>query len=66
MDGFETTKIREILEIEMSYMHERHKVGSAFFQKLGGFSPTLGIMGTVLGLIHAWAAWKIPPTWPLP
>ncbi len=53
VDGFETTKIREILEIEMSYMHERHKMGSAFFQKLGGFSPTLGIMGTVLGLIHA-------------
>ena len=53
IDGFETTKIREILEIEMSYIHERHKVGSAFFQKLGGFSPTLGIMGTVLGLIHA-------------
>ena len=24
-----------------------------FFNKLGGFSPTLGIMGTVLGLIHA-------------
>jgi len=53
IDGFETTKIREILEIEMAYMHERHKVGAAFFQKLGGFSPTLGIMGTVLGLIHA-------------
>ncbi len=53
VDGFETTKIREILEIEMSYMHERHKIGSAFFQKLGGFSPTLGIIGTVLGLIHA-------------
>ncbi len=53
IDGFETTKIREILEIEMAYMHERHKVGSAFFQKLGGFSPTLGIIGTVLGLIHA-------------
>jgi chemotaxis protein MotA len=53
IDGFETTKIREILEIEIAYMHERHKVGSAFFQKLGGFSPTLGIIGTVLGLIHA-------------
>jgi len=53
VDGFETTKIREILDIEMSYIHERHKIGSTFFQKLGGFSPTLGIMGTVLGLIHA-------------
>jgi len=53
IDGFETNKIREILEIEMSYIEERHKVGAAFFQKLGGFSPTLGIIGTVLGLIHA-------------
>ncbi len=53
IDGFETNKIREILEIEISYIEERHKVGSAFFQKLGGFSPTLGIIGTVLGLVHA-------------
>lgn len=53
IDGFETNKIKEILEIEMAYINERHKVGAAFFQKLGGFSPTLGIIGTVLGLIHA-------------
>jgi chemotaxis protein MotA len=53
IDGFETNKIKEILEIEMSYVEERHKSGAAFFQKMGGFSPTLGIMGTVLGLIHA-------------
>lgn len=53
IDGFETNKIREILEIEMVYTEERHRAGAAFFSKLGGFSPTLGIMGTVLGLIHA-------------
>ncbi len=53
IDGFETNKIREILEIEMAYIEERHKAGANFFSKLGGFSPTLGIMGTVLGLIHA-------------
>ncbi|HOG40060.1 MAG TPA: flagellar motor protein [Syntrophorhabdaceae bacterium] len=53
IDGFETSKIREILEIEMSYIEERHRVGALFFQKLGGFSPTFGIIGTVLGLIHA-------------
>jgi chemotaxis protein MotA len=53
VDGFETNKIREILEIEVAYIEERHKVGAVFFQKLGGFSPTLGIIGTVLGLIHA-------------
>lgn len=53
IDGFETNKIKEILEIEISYIEERHKAGANFFQKMGGFSPTLGIMGTVLGLIHA-------------
>ncbi len=53
IDGFETNKIREILEIEVSYIEERHRAGAVFFQKLGGFSPTLGIIGTVLGLIHA-------------
>ena len=53
IDGFETNKIKEIMEIEMSYIQERHKVGADFFAKLGGFSPTLGIIGTVLGLIHA-------------
>ncbi|MDY6845257.1 MAG: flagellar motor protein [Thermodesulfobacteriota bacterium] len=53
VDGMEGQKIREILEIEMVYISERHKAGATFFQKLGGFSPTLGIIGTVLGLIHA-------------
>jgi len=53
IDGFETNKIREILEIEMAYIEERHKAGANFFLRLGGFSPTLGIIGTVLGLIHA-------------
>jgi chemotaxis protein MotA len=53
IDGFDTSKIREILDIEISYIEERHRAGAIFFQKLGGFSPTLGIMGTVLGLIHA-------------
>jgi chemotaxis protein MotA len=53
IDGYEITKIKESLEIEMSYIEERHKAGITFFQKLGGFSPTFGIIGTVLGLIHA-------------
>lgn len=52
IDGTEVTALRTILETEMAYMSERHKTGQGFFQKLGGFSPTLGIIGTVLGLIN--------------
>jgi chemotaxis protein MotA len=53
IDGTEVTQLRGILETEIAYTGERHKTGIMFFQKLGGFSPTLGIIGTVLGLIHA-------------
>jgi chemotaxis protein MotA len=53
IDGLEQNVLRDLLEIEMSYISERHKAGATFFSKLGGFSPTLGIIGTVLGLVHA-------------
>ncbi len=52
IDGTEVTVLRSILETEIAYVEERHKKGIALFQKLGGFSPTLGIIGTVMGLIH--------------
>jgi chemotaxis protein MotA len=52
IDGTEVTALRNILETEMTYISERHKTGATFFGKLGGFSPTLGIIGTVLGLIN--------------
>ncbi len=53
IDGTEVTALRDILETEIAYIEERHKRGIQFFQKAGGFSPTLGILGTVLGLIRA-------------
>ncbi|MBD3169659.1 MAG: motility protein A [candidate division Zixibacteria bacterium] len=53
VDGTEVTVLRGILERDIDNLTERHRVGIMLFQKLGGFSPTLGIIGTVLGLIHA-------------
>jgi len=53
IDGTEVTVLRDVLQTEIAYSEERHKRGIIFFQKAGGFSPTLGILGTVLGLIHA-------------
>jgi chemotaxis protein MotA len=55
IDGTEVTTLRSILETEIAYMEERHHEGITLFNKLGGFSPTLGIIGTVLGLIHTLA-----------
>ena len=52
VDGTDPAVVRSILETEMAFISARHKEGATLFQKLGGFAPTLGIIGTVLGLIH--------------
>jgi chemotaxis protein MotA len=52
VDGVEPQAVREILELEADMTSERHKAGSAMFDAAGGFAPTLGIIGTVMGLVH--------------
>jgi len=52
VDGTPSEMVREILETEIVSLQERHKVGENIFATMGGFAPTLGIIGTVMGLIH--------------
>ena len=54
-DGVDPEEIQDILEGEIVAMKERHRAGAKFFGDMGGFSPTLGIIGTVIGLIHVLA-----------
>jgi chemotaxis protein MotA len=51
IDGRDTEIIRKILETEVSLMQEKGAKAEAVFMTMGGYSPTLGIIGTVLGLI---------------
>lgn len=51
IDGRDTDIIRKILETEASFVQERNAKSELVFMTLGGYSPTLGIIGTVLGLI---------------
>ena len=51
IDGRDTDIIRKILETEVLYVQDRNAKAEAVFMTMGGFSPTLGIIGTVLGLI---------------
>jgi chemotaxis protein MotA len=55
VDGIDSEEMYEILESEITAIKERHKVGAKFFSDMGGFAPTLGIIGTVIGLIHVLA-----------
>jgi chemotaxis protein MotA len=51
VDGTDPSQVRAIMESEIKNMEERHEVGISFFSQAGGFAPTFGIIGTVMGLI---------------
>lgn len=53
IDGTDSAEVHESLEQEIATLRERHKVAAKWFADAGGFAPTLGIIGTVLGLVHA-------------
>jgi chemotaxis protein MotA len=53
IDGTSQELLRDILDTEIRAMKSRHSMGQNIFATLGGFAPTLGIVGTVMGLIHA-------------
>ncbi|KAF0219384.1 MAG: chemotaxis protein [Geobacteraceae bacterium] len=52
VDGIDPQKLRETMEIELSSYEEHAKASAEVFEAAGGFAPTIGIIGAVLGLIH--------------
>ena len=51
IDGIDASAINGIFEVEIMQYEERQKAKTAIFEQAGGFCPTMGIVGTVLGLI---------------
>src|SRR3954452_7352799 len=62
VDGTDPELVREILENEMDGMASRHHHGAQPFDKAGGLAPTLGIIGTVMGLVHVLQTLSQPAT----
>jgi chemotaxis protein MotA len=52
VDGTDSAVVRDILETDMALMEERHRIGESVYTTMAGFSPTLGIIGTVISLIN--------------
>jgi chemotaxis protein MotA len=52
VDGNEPDAIRDTLEVEMTIREERDLQAAKVLEAMGGFSPTIGIIGAVMGLIH--------------
>lgn len=53
VDGLDSNKIIEIMESEISEMESRHSKAVNWFTTAAGYSPTFGMMGTIIGLIIA-------------
>jgi chemotaxis protein MotA len=53
VDGVDMQYIREVLSDEIDAMEDRHRNGAAVFTTAGSASPTLGVLGAVIGLIGA-------------
>lgn len=52
IDGFDAERIRDALETEIATYENRMRAAARVWEAAGGYAPTIGIMGAVLGLIH--------------
>jgi len=52
VDGNEPETIRDVMEIEITTIERDDLQAAKVFESMGGYSPTIGILGAVMGLIH--------------
>ncbi len=51
IDGADKEFTQNMMETELGFVRERHKIGQEIFNSLGTYSPAFGIIGTILGMI---------------
>lgn len=52
VDGAEPEKIREAMDVEIGTFEKHNLDAAKVWQGAGGYAPTIGILGAVMGLIH--------------
>jgi chemotaxis protein MotA len=52
VDGADPERIRELMEVEINTFEEEWRQAAKVWEAAGGYSPTIGILGAVMGLIH--------------
>jgi chemotaxis protein MotA len=52
IDGTDPEELHDILHAEVAAKKKADKAGTKFFENMGGYAPTIGIIGTVMGLVH--------------
>ena len=52
IDGVPADQLRQVLEDEIAVQRTDDRVAAKFFARMGGYAPTIGIIGTVVGLVQ--------------
>lgn len=52
IDGFPASQVKEVMEVELARQEEEYLIPVRVFEAAGGYAPTIGILGAVLGLIQ--------------
>lgn len=52
VDGAEPDRLREVMDVEIVAYEDSHRQAARIWESAGGYSPTIGIIGAVMGLIH--------------
>jgi chemotaxis protein MotA len=52
VDGTEPQVLKQVLEVEIETFDELHRQGARVWEAAGGYAPTIGILGAVMGLIQ--------------
>lgn len=52
IDGTDPEALKLMLETRILNMEDRHERGIAVFEGAGGFAPTMGVLGTVMGMVN--------------
>jgi chemotaxis protein MotA len=62
IDGMQPEAIREIMEIEIDYLQERHRFGAEILDTMATFFPAMGMIGTLIGLVQMLQTMDDPST----
>ncbi|WP_165856665.1 flagellar motor protein [Marinobacter sp. JSM 1782161] len=62
VDGAETETIRSIMEVELDAREQSDMEAARVFEAMGGYAPTIGIIGAVMGLIQVMTNLEDPST----
>lgn len=62
VDGLEPQLIQDILETELDTLEQRHETGVELISSLAAYSPALGMIGTVIGLVQMLKTMNDPST----